>query len=94
LTGRAALGYVAKQGPALLALRPAAIFCFHISMKRKIQIRSWDEFQIPWPFTEALVLQAQPIWVPHDASEAHLRDLHEEMQDTLDRLRTKGDAWW
>jgi lysophospholipid acyltransferase (LPLAT)-like uncharacterized protein len=87
--------YVAKQGPVLLALKTgAAIFCFHISMKHKIQLKSWDEFQIPLPFTEALVLKAEPIWVPADASEAQLRDLHQQMQSTLDRLRKDGDSRW
>jgi lysophospholipid acyltransferase (LPLAT)-like uncharacterized protein len=87
--------YVAKQGPVLLAMKTgAAIFCFHISMKHKIQLRSWDEFQIPLPFTRAVVLKAEPIWVPRDSSEAHLRKLHQEMQNTLDRLRNEGDSRW
>ena len=87
--------YVAKQGPVLLALKTgAAIFCFHISMKHKIQLKSWDEFQIPLPFTSAIVLKAAPIWAPPDASEERLRDLHRQMQDTLDDLRKKGDSWW
>src|SRR5205809_7130193 len=87
--------YVAKQGPVLLALKTgAAIFCFHISMKHKIQLNSWDQFQIPLPFTKALVLKAPPIWVPSDASEAHLRALHEQMQAALDDLRQRGDSRW
>jgi lysophospholipid acyltransferase (LPLAT)-like uncharacterized protein len=87
--------YIAKQGPVLLALKTgAAIFCFHISMKRKIQLKSWDEFQIPMPFTRALVLKAAPIWVPADASDEHLRALHEQMQTTLDTLRNEGDSRW
>jgi len=87
--------YIAKQGPVLLALKTgAAIFCFHISMKHKIQLKSWDEFQIPLPFTKAVVLKAAPIWVPPDASEAHLRDLHQQMQTILDRLRIEGDSRW
>ena len=87
--------YVAKQGPVLLALKTgAAIFCFHVSMKHKIQLNSWDAFQIPMPFTPAIVLQAAPIWVPPDASEAHLRYLHEQMQNTLDKLRNEGDSRW
>ena len=87
--------YVAKQGPVLLALKTgAAIFCFHISMKHKIQLNSWDQFQIPLPFTTAVVLQAPPIWVPTDASEAHLRALHERMQTILDDLRKRGDSRW
>src|SRR5512138_1976638 len=87
--------YVAKQGPVLLAFKTgAAIFCFHISMKHKIQLKSWDEFQIPMPFTPALVLKAAPIWVPPGSSEAHLRDLHQQMQATLDNLRIEGDSRW
>ena len=87
--------YIAKQGPVLLALKTgAAIFCFHISMKHKIQLNSWDQFQIPLPFTKAVVLMAPPIWVPPDASEAHLRDLHQQMQGALDKLREEGDSWW
>jgi lysophospholipid acyltransferase (LPLAT)-like uncharacterized protein len=87
--------YVAKQGPVLLALKTgSAVFCFHISMKRKIQLKSWDEFQIPLPFTPAIVLKAAPIWVPPDASEERLRDLQQQMQNTLDDLRRKGDSWW
>ena len=62
---------------------------FHISMKHKIQLKSWDEFRIPIPFTKALVLKAPPISVPADASEAHLRDLHQQMQTTLDNLTTR-----
>jgi lysophospholipid acyltransferase (LPLAT)-like uncharacterized protein len=87
--------YIAKQGPVLLALKTgAAIFCFHISMKHKIQLNSWDQFQIPLPFTDAVVLKAPPIWVPPDASEEHLRGLHEQMQATLDDLRKQGDSRW
>jgi lysophospholipid acyltransferase (LPLAT)-like uncharacterized protein len=87
--------YFAKQGPVLLALKTgAAIFCFHISMKYKIQLNSWDHFQIPLPFTPAVVLKAPAIWVPADATEEHLRDLHQQMQQVLDDLRKKGDSWW
>jgi len=87
--------YVAKQGPILLAFKTgAAVLCFHISMERRIQLKSWDEFQIPLPFTRAVVLIAPPIWAPKDASEEELRNLHARMQETLDALRVRGDGWW
>ena len=87
--------YVAKQGPILLGFKTgAAVFCFHIALARKIQLKSWDEFQIPLPFTKAVILMGPPIWVPSDATEVHLRDLHEQMQSTLDDLRTRGEAWF
>ena len=87
--------YIAKQGPVLLAFKTgAAISCFHISMKHRIQLKSWDEFQIPLPFTPAIVLKAPPIWAPPDSTEQQLRELHEKMQKTLDDLRLRGDGWW
>jgi lysophospholipid acyltransferase (LPLAT)-like uncharacterized protein len=87
--------YVAKQGPVLLARKTgAAIFCFHISLKHRIQLKTWDEFQIPLPFTPAIVLQAAPLWVPAEASEDHLREVHIQMQEVLDDLRQRGDSWW
>jgi len=86
--------YVAKQGPVLLAYKTgAAILCFHISMKHKIKLKSWDEFQIPIPFTTALLLMAEPIWVPENATEEELREWHGKMQEVLDELRLRGDAW-
>ena len=87
--------YVAKLGPVLLAKKTgAAIFCFHISVRRFRQFNSWDHFQIPVPFTQALLLQAPPIWVPPDADETLQRAKHLEMQQQLDRLRIEGDRYW
>lgn len=87
--------YVAKLGPVLLAKKTgAAIFCFNISTRRHWQLSSWDHFQIPVPFTQALILQAPPIWVPADADETLQRAKHLEMQQLMDRLRIEGDSCW
>jgi lysophospholipid acyltransferase (LPLAT)-like uncharacterized protein len=87
--------YVAKQGPVLLAFKTgAAIFCFNVSLKHKIQLNSWDAFEIPIPFTRAFLLQAAPIWVPRSASEEDLRNLHQQVQTTLDKLRNEADSRW
>ncbi len=88
--------YIAKQGPVLVALKTGAAdsFVFSISMKHRIQLNSWDHFQIPLPFTPAVILKAAPIWVPSNASDQQIRDVHHQMQQTLDQLRQKGDAWW
>jgi lysophospholipid acyltransferase (LPLAT)-like uncharacterized protein len=63
-------------------------------MERCIQLKSWDGFQIPIPFTKAILLTAPPLWVPNDANEEQLRALHETMQKVLDELRFRGDAWF
>jgi hypothetical protein len=87
--------YVAKTGPVILAKRTGApIVCFHISASSFARLNSWDHFQIPRPFSRALVLIAPPIWVPADADEEAQRAKHREMQETLDRLRREGDAYF
>ena len=86
--------YVAKQGPVLLARKSgAAIFCFHISMKRRIQLNSWDHFQIPMPFTRAKVFMAEPLWIPPDTDENTARGYRDRMQGILDELQERGTDW-
>jgi lysophospholipid acyltransferase (LPLAT)-like uncharacterized protein len=87
--------YEAKPGPLLLAKKTGdAVFCFHISLQRKIQLNNWDQTQIPVPFSKALVLKAAPIYISHNASEGELRAKIAEMQQVLDQLREKGDGYW
>jgi lysophospholipid acyltransferase (LPLAT)-like uncharacterized protein len=87
--------YVAKMGPVLLAKRTGnAIFCFHISVKYKIQLDNWDHSQIPLPFSPALILKAPPIYVPRDADEAEVDRKFHQMQAVLDQLRREGDVYW
>lgn len=84
-----------KPGPVMLARRTGdAIFCFHISLQHKFQLNNWDQTQIPWPFSRALVLQAPPIYVSREDSEAGLRNKIAEVQGVLDGLRERGDSHW
>jgi lysophospholipid acyltransferase (LPLAT)-like uncharacterized protein len=86
--------YIAKQGPVILARKTgAAILCFHIGLRRCIQLNSWDRFQIPLPFTRARVFIAPPIWIESAADEDRVRAVHARMQQVLDDLRIRGDHW-
>jgi lysophospholipid acyltransferase (LPLAT)-like uncharacterized protein len=87
--------YVAKMGPLLLAkMTGEAVFCFQISLQRKIQLKSWDQSEIPLPFSRALILKAPPIYVPRNADEAIVRGKLQEMQTVLDGMREDGEAHW
>lgn len=87
--------YHAKAGPVILAKRTGCpILCFHISAHRYLQLNSWDRFQIPAPFSRALVLIAPLIWVPPHADLDLMRAKQHEMQQTLDRLRVEADGYW
>jgi lysophospholipid acyltransferase (LPLAT)-like uncharacterized protein len=87
--------YVVKPGAVLLAKRTGCpILCFHIAASRRLQMNSWDLFQIPVPFSRAVVLMAPLIWVPPDANMEGLQAKQHEMQQVLDRLRIEGDSHW
>ncbi len=87
--------YVAKPGAVLLAqLTGAPILCFHIALHRAYVFRkSWDLFQIPYPFSRAAIWIAPPITVDRNAQPEEQAKKVQEVQKTLDELRARGDAW-
>jgi hypothetical protein len=87
--------FVAKRGAVLLA-KPtgAAILCFHIALRRAYVFRkSWDQTEIPYPFSRAAIFIAPPILVSRDADEAEQARKLAEVQATLDGLRGRGGLW-
>jgi len=88
--------YQAKIGPVLLARKTGhSIFCFHVSYERKWVLRgSWDHFQIPKPFSRALLIQAPPIYVDMNADQTTVERKHAEMQQLLEKIRDEGDSHW
>ena len=86
--------YVAKTGAITLARHTGqAILPFHIAARRTIELPSWDRLQIPLPFTRAVTLIAEPIYVPHDADKEMIADKQAALQAALDRLRAEAEAW-
>ncbi len=87
--------YVAKMGAVLLAKKTGQpVLPFTITSKKIWQARrSWDGFQVPKPFTDALVSIAQPIYVPADANDQMLQTKRDELQRALDDLNARGEAW-
>jgi len=87
--------YVAKPGAAWLAARTGhAVMPFHVSCRNKWVLSSWDRFQIPKPFTQALMLIGEPIYVSKEATEQDLDAAQRRIQESLDTLRRRGDSHW
>ncbi len=87
--------FVAKPGAVLLAKATSApIFCFHIALARAYVFRkSWDLFQIPYPFTRAALFCAAPIWVARDTDEQQQARKLQEVQTALEVLQKRGKEW-
>ena len=88
--------YVAKPGPVILARRTGkAISVFHIGLKRAHTFKkSWDLFQIPFPFSRAVMFVAPPIYVPTDADSDTIKAKQAEMQAALERVRDAAESWF
>jgi lysophospholipid acyltransferase (LPLAT)-like uncharacterized protein len=87
--------YVAKPGSVFLSKSTgAAVLCFQIALEKRIVLRkSWDQTQIPLPFSRAAVFIAPPILVPAEASEEEQTVYQQKVQQTLDELHRRGEQW-
>src|SRR5438552_8033832 len=86
--------YVAKMGAVLLAKKTGQpILPFTVTAKRYLTVNSWDQFQVPLPFTRARVEVAPPIYVDKDASEDTMLTKRTELQQALDEINNRGEQW-
>ncbi len=87
--------FVAKRGSVILSRSTgASILCFHVALKSAYVFRkTWDQTQVPYPFSRAAVFIAPPIIVPEDASEDEQNRKQGEVQRALDDLRRRGEDW-
>jgi lysophospholipid acyltransferase (LPLAT)-like uncharacterized protein len=87
--------YVAKMGAVLLAKKTGnPILPFTITADKFWEAKkSWDGFQVPKPFTGALIGIAAPIFVRPNADDAELDAKRDELQSALDELTRRGDEW-
>jgi lysophospholipid acyltransferase (LPLAT)-like uncharacterized protein len=86
--------YEAKPGAVTLARHTGqAILPFHIAINKGITLSSWDRLRIPLPFTHALVLIAEPIYVPRESNSEEVAAKQKSLQSTLDILREQAELW-
>lgn len=87
--------FVAKPGVVQLAKHSAAaILCFHITPGKSWVLRkSWDQTEIPKPFSRAAIFIAPPIFVPPGADDGEQARKLQEVQAALDGLVRQGEAW-
>jgi lysophospholipid acyltransferase (LPLAT)-like uncharacterized protein len=88
--------YVAKPGAVILARRTGKpISVFHIALDSAHTFRkSWDQFQLPYPFARAVMFVAPPIRVPTDADSEVLKQKQAEVQAALENVRDLAESWF
>ena len=67
--------YVAKSGPVLLAKKTGnPVMPFSVETRKHWTIKSWDNLQIPKPFTRARVFIAEPVYVEKEAGDEEIEN--------------------
>ena len=86
--------YVAKTGAVLLAKKTGnPVMPFSVETKSFRALKSWDNLQIPKPFTKAKVFIAEPVYVEKEADDAEIENKLRELQAKLDELNEIGKQW-
>jgi lysophospholipid acyltransferase (LPLAT)-like uncharacterized protein len=86
--------YEVKAGPVYLAKKTGnPIMPFVIEPKNRWTTKSWDKMHIPKPFTRALVIIGEPIYVDGNADETEIDAKLAELQRSLDSLVERGRQW-
>lgn len=84
--------YVAKTGAVLLAKKTGnPIMPFIVEAKKFWSLKSWDNLQIPKPFTRAKVFIAEPVYAGNNDAEIEIQ--RAELQARLDELVELGKQW-
>jgi len=78
----------AKRGTLFLSrMTGAPIVPFHIEVEKRWELKSWDRFRIPKPFSRAVMRVGNPIWVTSPKDERL-----ELLQEELERLARECEA--
>jgi hypothetical protein len=76
--------YVVQEGVMSLAqLTGLPIVPFGFYAHRKIQLKSWDRFQIPLPFSRCDLGLGKPVFVPREATNAQREEIRKQLEQTL-----------
>lgn len=76
--------YVVQEGVITLAqMSGLPIVPVSYELGWKIQVKSWDRFQIPLPFTKCILRLAPPVHVPREASDEQREALRREVEARL-----------
>ena len=79
--------YHVQEGAVSLAqLTGLVIIPVSYHTTRKFCLKSWDRFQIPWPFTCCQIIVGQPMRVPRGIDEAGRERLRRELESELRRI--------
>ncbi|MBZ0158813.1 lysophospholipid acyltransferase family protein [Candidatus Methylomirabilis sp.] len=84
-----------KSGVIEIArLTGAPIVPVSFSASRRRFLKSWDAFLVPVPFSRAVYIWGEPIYVPSTAAKDEMAKHQEALEERLDLLTMKADDYF
>ena len=81
--------YVIQQGIMSLAqLTGLPVIPCSFQVNWKLQLKTWDRFQIPLPFARCDFVVEKPLRIPREASDEERENLRQQLERTLRRIST------
>ena len=79
--------YIVQEGVMSLAqVSGLPIIPFSYNLEWKIRLKSWDQFQIPIPFSKCEMNSGEPIMVPREVSDEERAALRQQLENTLKKM--------
>lgn len=97
-------GVIAADGPAgpMFRAKPGAAFVAKktgvalvpvgAGIARAVALESWDQFELPVPFTRAALVIGEPVSVPETIDDAQLETLSKRLEDSLNDLTGRAEV--
>ena len=77
----------AKDGAIYLAQKTGGyIVAGRLHMKKRWVFKSWDRFQLPWPFSRVRIVCAQPYVIDADITNEQFRAERERLENIMESL--------
>jgi hypothetical protein len=64
------------------------------SAKKRWELKSWDSFLIPKPFSKAVIILGNPVFISAELSEEKLEEKRVEIEKNLIEITTKADNYF
>ena len=81
-----------QPGVILMAEKSGApIVPIGVSASRRRLLKSWDSYMVPMPFSPAVMILGEPIYVPSKLSEAERAELCTQVEHAINRLEKEAE---
>jgi lysophospholipid acyltransferase (LPLAT)-like uncharacterized protein len=77
----------------LAALTGLPIVPFGIAFSRAWRMRSWDRFAVPWPWSEAVCVTAEPIRVPEGLDKEQMEQYRLRVEEAMNAATETAERW-